>query len=143
MISLGEERSHAQVRVHPPDRGGIDRAVGTRRDRPVRDALAGERTGDRRAAQPCVADRGGADGAQIRGDLVGEHFHQAEAEEVRASRLSGRVNTSPPTPAEPLGRPWHAAHESARPAPMIGVVSMSPLPSAMRGPRPCSAVNLR
>ena len=35
-----------------------------------------------------------------------------------ASRLSGRVTTSPPKPAEPRGRPWHAAQLSARPAPM-------------------------
>ena len=36
-----------------------------------------------------------------------------------ASRLSGLVTTSPPTPAEPSGRPWQAAQLSARPAPMV------------------------
>ena len=60
-----------------------------------------------------------------------------------ASRLSGRVTTSPPKPAEPRGRPWHPAQLSASPAPMMRSTSMFPAPSPMTGPCPSSRVNFR
>jgi len=60
-----------------------------------------------------------------------------------ASRLSGRVTTLPPAPADPRGRPWHNAQLSTRPAPMMRLVLMSPEPSPSRGPCPCCLVNFR
>jgi hypothetical protein len=56
--------------------------------------------------------------AQSRGDLVAEHFLQAEAEQVGASRLSGRVTTSPAETRGARGRPWHPAQLSIMPAPI-------------------------
>ena len=46
-------------------------------------------------------------------------------------------------PAEPRGRPWHAAQLSARPAPIARVTLRSPRPSPVNGPAPSSNVNLR
>ena len=46
-----------------------------------------------------------------------------------ASRLSGRVATSPPKPADPRGRAWQPAQLSDSPAPMLGSLAMSPNPS--------------
>ena len=60
-----------------------------------------------------------------------------------ASRLSGRVTTSPPKPALPRGRPWQPAQLSIRPAPMIRSTMGLPAPSPVSGPWPCSRVNLR
>ena len=60
-----------------------------------------------------------------------------------AFRLSGRVTTSPPRPAEPRGRPWQPAQESTTPAPIPFVEAMSPTPSSMPGPCPCTLVNFR
>lgn len=61
-----------------------------------------------------------------------------------ALRLSGRVTTSPPKPAEPRGRPWQDEQLSLKPAPSAAFAMMSPLASKLtRGPMPCSSVNLR
>ena len=60
-----------------------------------------------------------------------------------ASRLSGRVATSPPAPAEPRGRPWQPAQLSDRPAPIPPVTLMLPVPSLLAGPCPCARRNLR
>src|SRR6476661_734353 len=60
-----------------------------------------------------------------------------------ASRLSGRVATSPPAPAAPRGRPWHPAQLSERPAPIPPVILMFPVPSLLLGPWPWARVNLR
>ena len=60
-----------------------------------------------------------------------------------ASRLSGRVATSPPAPADPRGRPWQAAQLSARPAPMARSLWRSPEPSPSNGLCPCARVNFR
>src|SRR5437660_570772 len=60
-----------------------------------------------------------------------------------ASRLSGRVATSPPAPAEPRGRPWQPAQLSESPAPIPPIKFTLPVPSLLFGPWPCSRVNLR
>ncbi|PYQ49353.1 MAG: hypothetical protein DMF78_18485 [Acidobacteria bacterium] len=60
-----------------------------------------------------------------------------------ASRLSGRVTTSPPAPADPRGRPWQDAQLSVRPAPMARSLWMLPAPSPNTGPCPWARVNLR
>src|SRR4051812_13130550 len=59
-------------------------AVGKRADHAKIDALAGEADDDgqmrRRGARPCTLESR----AQIRRDLVGQHFLQAETEQVRS-----------------------------------------------------------
>jgi len=53
------------------------------------------------------------------------------------------VNTLPPNPADPAGRPWQAAQLSARPAPNAASTSMFPTPSPTRGPAPSATRYLR
>ena len=77
-----EERPNAQVGVDALDARGVDRAVGASGDRAVADALALETQGDRLLVALRLLDRRSADVAQVGGDLVGEHFLEAEPEEV-------------------------------------------------------------
>ena len=83
LAAVREERPHAQVRIDADDARRVDRAVGTRDELAVVDALAGQCGFDGRIGVACGRQRLRAQVAQVARDLVGEHFLQAEAEEVR------------------------------------------------------------
>ena len=140
--AVREERPHAQVGVDALRRREVSTVPsGSAVMRAVVDALA------RRAA--CVTARRSP---RALGDRAASRIARRSAvissasisfrprpNRCGASRLSGRVTTSPPKPAEPRGRPWHAAQLSARPAPIARFVSTIAVPSPASGPWPCRA----
>src|SRR5262249_32457468 len=86
-----------------------------RRDVAVGDALGEEALGDRHAGRPRRRDGRVADLAELAGDLVGEHFPQAEPEEVRrvaavrprhdVASGAGRATWTPVTARAAVGEP--------------------------------------
>src|SRR4029450_11840143 len=78
-----EEGPHPEVRIDAVDAGRIDGAVRHRPDDAELDALGEEPLGGRLARRRGARDRRGADRAQVRGHLVGEHLLETEAEEMR------------------------------------------------------------
>ena len=81
--ALRQERPHAQIGGDPLEARIVDVAAGTNGDLAVAQPLLGEHPHRLRHARAArEGDRVGADGAQLGGDLVGEHLLQAQAEQV-------------------------------------------------------------
>ena len=88
-LAVVEERLHAKVRVHAHDLGGVHGAVGEGGDPAVVDPLAQKRAGDRMAGALGGLDGRGADRAEVGRDLVAEHFHETQPEQVRSVTAVG------------------------------------------------------
>ena len=90
----------------PSNLRSVDRAVWIGGDAAVLHTLAGQLQGDWLLSLLRLGDRQIARGSQISGDLIRQHFLQAQGRrDGGESRLSGRVTTFPPAPADPRGRP--------------------------------------
>ncbi len=81
--AVGEKGPDPEVGVDALDVSRVHGAVRHRRDETVADALRRELPRRRPSVAPGGGDGAVADLAQARGDLVGQHLLQAEAEQVR------------------------------------------------------------
>src|SRR6185436_12695959 len=88
-----EEGTHAQVGVDAADLRGVQGAVGPRGDGAVVQGGQGhadpEQLGGVDAGGPRLGQGTVTDPPQVRGDLVGQHLLQAQAEEVRGVTAVG------------------------------------------------------
>ena len=81
----GEEWPHPQIRIHALHRVRVQRSIGVGRQGSIANSFADQRAGDRMVDVLRLLERLRADGPQVGGDFISQHFFETEARKSRES----------------------------------------------------------